>query len=72
MSYVQDWEPDRMEIGKMIQQARVVKGINTQRELAIAVGVTPGIINSYESGKATPDPVTMQKLERVLNVKLTN
>jgi len=55
---------------KTIQQARIARGFKTQRELAIAVGVTPGIISSYESGKATPDPATMQKLRRILNVKL--
>jgi len=75
-----DQKLEREEIGthvkvgvttaKAIQKARIIKGYNTQRELAMAVGVTPGIINSYESGKALPDPKTMQKLRRVLNVKL--
>lgn len=75
-----DQKLDREEIGthvkvgmttaKTIQKARIVKGYNTQRELAMVIGVTPGIINSYESGKALPDPKTMQKLRRVLNVKL--
>jgi len=59
-----------MTTAKIIQKARVVRGYNTQRELAMAIGVTPGIINSYESGKAIPDSNTMQKLRRVLNVKL--
>ena len=71
---------DREELGtlktvslstaKMIQQGRIAKGFKTQKDLAIAVGVNASIINSYESGRAIPDPNVLQKLRRVLGVKL--
>ena len=55
---------------KMIQQGRIAKGFKTQKDLAIAVGVNASVINSYESGRAIPDPNVLQKLRRVLGVKL--
>ena len=55
-----------------IQRARIAKGFRTQKELANAVGVRVDIINGYESGKIIPDNVVMQKLRRVLGVRLKN
>lgn len=59
-----------LSMAKMIQQGRIAKGFKTQKELAIAVGVNASIINTYESGRAIPDPAILQKLRRVLGVKL--
>ncbi len=59
-----------LSMAKMIQQGRIAKGFKTQKDLAIAVGVNAGIISSYESGRAIPDPDILQKLRRVLGVKL--
>jgi putative transcription factor len=59
-----------LSMAKMIQQGRIAKGFKTQKDLAIAVGVNASIIGSYESGRAIPDPVILQKLRRVLGVKL--
>jgi putative transcription factor len=59
-----------LSMAKMIQQGRIAKGFKTQKDLAIAVGVNVGIIGSYESGRAIPDPGILQKLRRVLGVKL--
>jgi len=59
-----------LSMAKMIQQGRIAKGFKTQKDLAIAVGVNASIINSYESGRAIPDPNVLQKLRRVLGVKL--
>ncbi len=59
-----------LSMAKMIQQGRIAKGFKTQKDLAIAVGVNVGIIGSYESGRAIPDPAILQKLRRVLGVKL--
>ena len=59
-----------LSMAKMIQQGRIAKGFKTQKDLAIAVGVNAGIISSYESGRAIPDPSVLQKLRRVLGVKL--
>jgi putative transcription factor len=54
----------------MIQQGRIAKGFKTQKDLAIAVGVNVSVIGSYESGRAIPDPAVLQKLRKVLGVKL--
>ena len=59
-----------LSMAKMIQQGRLAKGFKTQKDLAIAVGVNASVINSYESGRAIPDPNVLQKLRRVLGVKL--
>ena len=57
------------ETGLTIQRARVAKKY-TQKELANLINVSADIISSYESGKAIPDHKIMQKLRRVLFVKL--
>ena len=57
------------ETGLTIQRARVAKKY-TQKELANLINVSADIISSYESGKAIPDHKIMQKLRRVLCVKL--
>ena len=59
-----------LSLAKTIQQARIGKGFKTQKDLANAIGVPANIINSYESGKAIPDNQILQKLRRVLGVKL--
>jgi putative transcription factor len=59
-----------LSMAKMIQQGRIAKGFKTQKDLAIAVGVNVSIISSYESGRAIPDPGILQKLRRVLGVRL--
>jgi putative transcription factor len=61
-----------MSLAKTIQQARIARGFKTQKELANAMGVKVDIINGYESGKIIPDNNVMQKLRRVLGVKLKN
>tara|TARA_B100000287_G_scaffold262270_1_gene246769 strand:- start:221 stop:577 length:357 start_codon:yes stop_codon:yes gene_type:complete len=57
------------ETGLTIQRARVAKKY-TQKELANLINVSSDIISSYESGKAIPNHKIMQKLRRVLGVKL--
>ena len=59
-----------LSMAKIIQQGRIAKGFKTQKDLAIALGVNASIIGSYESGRAIPDPSVLQKLRRVLGVKL--
>ena len=59
-----------ISLAKTIQQARIGKGFKTQKDLANAIGVPANVINSYESGKAIPDNQILQKLRRVLGVKL--
>lgn len=57
-------------IGKRIQNARLAGGFTSQKALAQAINVKPDVIMSYESGKAIPDNMIMQKLRRVLKTKL--
>lgn len=61
-----------MSLAKTIQQARVARGYKTQKDLANAVGVKMDIISGYESGKIIPGNAVLQKLRRVLGVKLKN
>ena len=57
------------ETGLTIQRARVSKKY-TQKDLANLINVSSDIIASYESGKAIQDNNIMQKLRRILCVKL--
>ena len=57
------------ETGLTIQRARVAKQY-TQKDLAGLINVSTDIISSYELGKSIPDHNVMQKLRRVLGVKL--
>ena len=50
-------------------QARNAKGL-TQKELAHKIAVKDTIIKSYENGKAVPQNNIIQKIEKVLGVKL--
>ena len=59
-----------VSIAKTIQQARIARGYKTQKDLAQALNVPPNIINQYECGKAIPDNGIMQKLRKILQVKL--
>ena len=59
-----------VSIGKMLQQARIARGYKTQKDLAKALNIPPNVINQYECGKAIPDNAIMQKLRRILQVKL--
>lgn len=59
-----------VDMAKTIQQGRMAKGFKTQKDLANALGVQVSIVNAYECGKAIPDHIILQKLRRVLGVKL--
>ena len=59
-----------LSVAKTIQQARTAKGFKTQKDLATAIGVPANVINSYESGKVIPDNAVLQKLRKVLGVRL--
>lgn len=57
------------EEGKKIQQARAGKGW-TQRDLAMRVGVQTNVIREYETGNVVPDREVLNKLNRILNIKI--
>ncbi|KAJ0964899.1 hypothetical protein J5N97_026037 [Dioscorea zingiberensis] len=57
------------ELKKNIMQARMNKKY-TQGQLAQLINEKPQVIQEYESGKAIPNQQLINKLERVLGVKL--
>ncbi|QIG59862.1 hypothetical protein [Dishui Lake phycodnavirus 4] len=59
-----------LTLAQTIQQARIAKGYKTQKEFAQAMNIPTDIVNSYESGRAIPDSTILQKMRRVLGVKL--
>lgn len=59
-----------LSLGKKIQNARMAVGFKSQKDLAQAINVKSDVIMAYESGKAIPDNIIMQKLRRVLKTKL--
>lgn len=58
-----------MSLAKTIQNARLAK-FPSQKDFAKALNMRVDIVNSYESGKAVPDNAVLQKMRRILNVKL--
>tara|TARA_R110002074_G_scaffold149819_1_gene302571 strand:+ start:1632 stop:1946 length:315 start_codon:yes stop_codon:yes gene_type:complete len=63
-------QPTTLELRKQIQNSRMAKKMS-QAELAKLINEKPNIIQGYENGKAVPDHKVLQKLRRVLGVKLT-
>jgi putative transcription factor len=50
-----------------IRNARNSKKMS-QKELAQRINVKPGVINDYESGKALPNPNTINKIKKTLGI----
>lgn len=57
------------ENGKIIQNARMAKKW-TQDQLAQQINERKNVVNEYENGNVVPDNKVVNKLRRVLNVKL--
>lgn len=58
-----------LELRKQIQNARMAKQMS-QAELAKQINEKPNVIQAYENGKAIPSTQILQKLRKVLGVKL--
>jgi putative transcription factor len=56
-------------LSRAISQARLAKQM-TQRDLATAINERPQIIQDYESGKAIPNAMILNKLDRALGTHL--
>ena len=56
-------------LSQAIQQARVNKGW-TRKEFAQHLNVTVGVVAEYETGKAIPNNLMLQKMSRVLGIQL--
>ena len=52
-----------------IQKARTAKKL-TQKQLANMINEKPDVIQSYENGKAIPNQQVLNKLRRVLGIRL--
>lgn len=57
------------EFKQAMSQARLAKGMK-QKDLAQRIGVKATVISGYESGKLIPDNKVIQRIEKVLGVKL--
>ena len=62
-------EHTSLELRKQIQSARIARKLS-QAQLAQQINEKPNIIQAYESGKTTPSPQVLQKLRKILGVKL--
>jgi len=60
-----------LELRKQIQNARMAKKMS-QADLAKQINEKPNVIQAYENGKAIPSTQILQKLRRILGVKLTS
>jgi putative transcription factor len=58
------------KLSTTISKARTAKGMK-QKELATKINVLPALIQKYENGQAIPDQQVINKLQRVLGIKLT-
>ncbi len=62
-------EPPK-NLGLLICQARTSKGIKTQKDLSILLGVNILTVQKWENNKCTPSNLEISKIEKTLGVKL--
>ena len=55
----------------VIRNARIARGFRTQKDLAVATGISAKVINQYEAGGAIIDHAILQRLRKTLNVKIS-
>ncbi len=60
---------DRVAFGKRVKAARLRRGWKYQCDLGAALGVTVGIISSWESGRSLPSCASLVALTFVLKRK---
>ena len=58
-----------LSTAKQIQNARCAKGM-TQQQLAQQLAVNQNIIRDYEAGKAIPERNLLNKINRILGVRI--
>jgi len=58
-----------IDIGRQIQQGRMQKKMK-QKDLALACNLQANTIQSYENGKAVPNHNDLNKISKVLGIKL--
>ena len=57
-------------LGKLISQARIAKGINSQKELGAKMCVSSQIIGKWENNTLMPSNLEIANIERNLGIKL--
>ncbi|KZV61711.1 MBF1-domain-containing protein [Peniophora sp. CONT] len=57
------------DVGRAMMAARMELKLS-QKDVAQKINEKPSVLQDYESGRATPNPQILGKLERVLGVKL--
>lgn len=57
---------EQPRIGQIVRALRQARGL-TQEQFAQKLGVTFPTVNRWENSKATPSPLAMQKLNRMVN-----
>ena len=60
---------DKIDIGKLINEARKAKGI-TQQELADKLKISDKAISDWETGKNLPDYEMIKRIEKILDVDI--
>ena len=72
VSKVEDFNIKKVnrKLSTTISTARTAKGMK-QKDLATKINVLPALIQKYENGQAIPDQQVINKLQRVLGIKLT-
>ncbi len=58
-----------LTIGKKISQARVAKKLS-QKQLAQQLNILPGVLQTYENGKALRNNSMLSKIEKALGTKV--
>lgn len=71
----QDFEETKVEVdkklGKIISQARLTKGINSQKEMATLLNISPQIYAKWENNSLIPSNLELSKLEKILKIPKT-
>lgn len=58
-----------LSAAKQIQQARLSKKWS-QKDLANKLNIKPNLIKDYETGKVVPNPQILNKINRLLGIKI--
>ena len=58
-------DKSKKDVAKMIRELRAKLGL-TQEQFAAKVGVTFSTVNRWESGRSTPSPLAMWRIEELL------
>ena len=58
------------KLGKILSQARITKGYNSQKEFASKLGISSSIYTKWENNSEVPTNEQIAKMEKILGIKL--